>query len=118
RRARSSTSPVGPKTTFSRIEPGQRAAACRGGVWLTSRVPCAYSGRGLSRAALRLLLGRPHDGRGVCPRFVQGLCGFMPKDAIVQGDRASESESIAVARRVLATEIDGLRALIDGLDER
>src|SRR5260221_6208446 len=41
----------------------------------------------------------------------------MPKDATIPAEDTSNSESIAVARRVLAMEIDGLRALIDGLDE-
>src|SRR5437879_5421917 len=40
----------------------------------------------------------------------------MPKDATIPAEAASES--IAVARRVLGMEIDGLRALIDGLDGR
>src|SRR5258708_14023566 len=40
----------------------------------------------------------------------------MPKDATIPAEDTSNSESIAVARRVLAMEIDGLRALIDGLD--
>src|SRR5476649_811615 len=42
----------------------------------------------------------------------------MPKDATIPAERISESESIAVARRVLGMEIDGLRALIDSLDGR
>jgi arabinose-5-phosphate isomerase len=74
--------------------------------------------RGIVARHPRLVLAGPMTGAAFAPISVQGLCGFMPKDAIVQGDRASESVSIAVARRVLATEIDGLRALIDGLDER
>jgi arabinose-5-phosphate isomerase len=40
----------------------------------------------------------------------------MPKDATTRSEGMSESESIAVARRVLGMEIDGLRALIAGLD--
>jgi arabinose-5-phosphate isomerase len=40
----------------------------------------------------------------------------MPKDATIPADRLSDSASIAVARRVLGIEIDGLRALNDGLD--
>jgi arabinose-5-phosphate isomerase len=74
--------------------------------------------RGIVARHPRLVLAGAMTGAAFAPISVQGLCGFMPKDAIVQGDRASESVSIAVARRVLATEIDGLRALIDGLDER
>jgi arabinose-5-phosphate isomerase len=42
----------------------------------------------------------------------------MPKDATLPAEGLTESESIAVARRVLGMEIDGLRALIEGLDGR
>lgn len=42
----------------------------------------------------------------------------MPKDATIPAEGPTGSESIAVARRVLGMEIDGLRALIEGLDGR
>ena len=40
----------------------------------------------------------------------------MPKDATMPTEEMTESASIAVARRVLGMEIDGLTALIAGLD--
>jgi arabinose-5-phosphate isomerase len=42
----------------------------------------------------------------------------MPKDAMIPSGGPGVSDSIAVARRVLAIEIDGLRALTEGLDGR
>ncbi len=40
----------------------------------------------------------------------------MPKDATIPAEALTGSESIAVARRVLGVEIDGLNALIESLD--
>ncbi len=40
----------------------------------------------------------------------------MPKDATISAEGLTASESIAVARRVIGVEIDGLTAVIKGLD--
>ncbi len=42
----------------------------------------------------------------------------MPKDATISAEGMTASESIAVARRVIGVEIDGLAAVIEGLDGR
>ncbi len=40
----------------------------------------------------------------------------MPKDATISAEGLTAGESIAVARRVIGVEIDGLTAVIKGLD--